>query len=131
MYHQSWACKLLYLLVIARRNFIVVLIMCNTLHFFKCLLFLCYCRVGNPVNSSRFVNATRVSQSLIIEFEFVLSYIMCNNRVFYFVLEVISVKSSPEVVEVPPPSPEVVEVSPPPRRKGPKVKVRRQHPDRE
>ena len=28
--------------------------------------------------------------------------------------EVISIRSSPEVVEVPPPSPEVVEVSPPP-----------------
>ena len=39
--------------------------------------------------------------------------------------------SSPEVVEVPPASPEVVEVSPPPRRRGPKVKLGWQHPDRE
>ena len=45
--------------------------------------------------------------------------------------EVISICSSPEVVEVPPPSPEVVEVSPPPRRKGPKTKIGKQHPDRE
>ena len=48
--------------------------------------FFFFCRAGNPVDISRFVNATVVSWSLVIKFEFVLSYIMCNNRVFYFVL---------------------------------------------
>ena len=40
-------------------------------------------------------------------------------------------ESSPEVVEVPPPSPEVVEVPPPSPHRGPKVKQGKQHPNRE
>ena len=46
--------------------------------------------------------------------------------------EELVVLSSPEVVEVPPPSAEVVEVPlPPPQRRGPKIKQGRQHPARE
>ena len=74
---------------------------------------------------------------LVIFSSFVLKWgvFICVNVLFFLFFvcsdeEVINVSSSPEVVEIPPPSPEVVKVSLPPRR-GPKVKPGHWHLDRE